>query len=70
MTRNSLLPAEWLVADKWPTVKEWLQWLAAPYSDRKQVLIYWAGEANVRLTPYHYEAIARPGELNTGAGRA
>jgi hypothetical protein len=70
MVRNSLLPDGWLDADHWPVVREWLQWLACPYSDRKQVLIYWAGEANVRLTAYHYEAIARPGEVLTGAGRA
>ena len=67
--RDGLLPEAWLVADHWPTVREWLQWLPAPYSDRKQVLIYWAGVAGVVLTLYHYEAIARPGEENTGAGR-
>jgi len=57
-----VIPAEWYKAERWDVIRELLQWLPAPYADRKQVLLYWAARANVRLTRYHYEAIARPGE--------
>lgn len=65
-----LLPDAWLVPSAWEQVRELLQWLPAPYSDRKQVLLRWALRARVKLTRYHYEAIARPGEEMTDAGVA
>lgn len=66
--RTSVLPNEWFKMEAWQQVKEYLQWLPVPYSDRKQLLIFWSREANVRLTLYHYEAIARPGEERTLGG--
>lgn len=65
-----LLPDVWLVADAWPIVREYLQWVPAPYSDRKQILLHWSLRARVKLTRYHYESIARPGEAMIDAGVA
>lgn len=66
--RTSVLPNEWFKLEAWQQVKEYLQWLPVPYSDRKQLLIFWSREANVRLTRYHYESIAQPGEEYTVGG--
>lgn len=66
---NTPIPTAWLNVESWPIVREFIQWLPATYAERKQLLIYWAGWAGVKLTREHYEAIARPGEEATYAGR-
>jgi len=65
-----ILPEAWYNAEHWVVVAELLQWLPAPYSERKQMLILWAKQSGVGLTKYHYESIARPGEEFTDAGTA
>ena len=63
------LPAAWLNAASWEIVREFIQWLPATYAERKQTLLYWSSWSGVTLTREHYEAIARPGEELTQAGR-
>lgn len=63
------LPAAWLNAESWDIVREFIQWLPASYAERKQVLLYWSSWSGVKLMREHYEAIARPGEELTQAGR-
>ncbi len=65
-----VLPVGWLDAAHWATIAEYLQWLPAPYSDRREMLHLWADRAGVTLTRYHFQAIARPGEDATDAGRS
>ena len=60
-------PPEWFFRAAWPSVRDWLKWLPLDYAERKQLLILWADRTGEKLTAYHYEAIAQPGEPYTGA---
>lgn len=63
-----MMPDSWMVPARWDVVSEFLRWLPVPWQDRKQALLLWADRAGVKLTRYHYESIARPGEVGTDAG--